>query len=83
MKKTAAWILFIAFAVFIIDWGVMGIKLLDGNYNITTEAYIGAVCFAVIIICLFCRVLGNKCSHCGKNVFSEGEYCPYCGNKLK
>ena len=38
MKKITTWVLVIAFIIFVIDWGVIGLKLLDGNYDITTGA---------------------------------------------
>ncbi|MBR3936180.1 MAG: hypothetical protein IKJ57_06490, partial [Oscillospiraceae bacterium] len=65
MKKIATWILVVTLFIFIIDWGVMGIKIIENDYNITLESYIGAVCIAVIAVCCFCRIFGNKCPHCG------------------
>ena len=50
MRKAANWTLAIAFIIFLIDWGVMGLKLLDNDYNITVEAYIGFVCWVVILV---------------------------------
>ncbi len=28
------------------------------------------------------KYLKKKCSHCGRNLDTEFEYCPYCGNKI-
>ena len=72
----------IAIIVFIIDWSVMGIKLFDNNYDITTEAYIGLACWGVMIVCGLYRVFANKCPHCGKTKLTNGDYCSYCGKKV-
>ena len=83
MKKTATWVLVIAFIVFLIDWGVMGIKLLDNDYNIMLEAYIGFVCWVFIIISIFVRAITDRCPRCGKVRITKGAYCSYCGEKIK
>ena len=83
MKKTATWILVAALLIFIIDWGVMGIKIIENDYNITVESYIGAACIVVIAVCCFCRIFGNKCPHCGKIRITDGDYCSYCGKKIE
>ena len=82
MKKIATWSLIIAFIVFLIDWGVMGIKLLDNNYNITVEAHIGLVCYIVIIVCVLIRSFTCRCPHCGKIRVTKGAYCSFCGQKI-
>lgn len=46
MKKIAAWGLAAALVLFILDWGVLGVKLLGGSYDVLPEAYIGAICLA-------------------------------------
>ena len=46
MKKARPWILAIAFLVAVVAWGVMGLKIYDGNYEITTEAYIMGACLS-------------------------------------
>lgn len=82
MRKIATWSLVIAFAVFLITWGVMGVKLLEHDYNITIEAYIGLGCWIVIIVSAICRGFTNKCPHCGKIRMTKGEYCSHCGKKV-
>ena len=82
MKKIATWGLVIAFIIFVIDWGIIGLKLLDGNYDITTGAYIGAICWGVILVCIVCRAFSNKCPHCGKLKQTSGKYCSYCGKEI-
>ena len=83
MKKITIWGLVIAFTIFVIDWGIIGLKLLDGNYDITTGSYIGAICWGVILVCIVCRAFSNKCPHCGKLKQTSGKYCPYCGKEIK
>ena len=83
MRKVANWALAISFIVGIIDWGIMGLKLLDNDYNITVEAYIGLVCFIVLFISIFVRCFTDRCPHCGKIRATKGAYCSYCGNKIR
>ncbi len=83
MKKIAVWLAVIAFIIFVIDWGVVGSKLLDGNYDITVGAYIGLISIVIIFVCvIYIRVI-NKCPHCGKMIQFNGKYCPYCGVEIK
>ena len=82
MRKFVTWSLAIAFIVFLIDWGIMGLKLLDNNYNITIEAYIGFACWIIIFASIFCRIFTNKCPYCGKLRITNGVYCSYCGKKI-
>ena len=83
MRKVANWLLGIFFAIFLIDWGIMGIKLLDNDYNITVEAHIGLVCFIVIIFSVLLRSFTDRCPHCGKIRLTKGPYCSYCGKEIK
>ena len=39
-KKIAIWLLVISLFIFVITWGIIGVKLLDNNYEFMTEAYI-------------------------------------------
>lgn len=45
MKKIITWLLVIFLFFFAIDWGIMGLKIFNGNYDIIIEAYIGLICF--------------------------------------
>ncbi len=83
LRKVANWVLAITFIVFLIDWGVVGIKLLDNNYNITVEAYIGLVCFIIIFVSIIIRTFTDRCPHCGKIRATKGAYCSYCGKEIK
>lgn len=82
MKKIMLWLFTISFIVFIIDWGVVGLKLLNGDYDILVGAYIGAACLVVIFVCAIYKAFSDKCPHCGKLRMSNGEYCSYCGKKI-
>ena len=83
MRKVANWLLGVFFVVALIDWSIMGIKLLDNNYNITIESYIGFVCFIVIFSCILIRSFTDKCPRCGKVRTSNGAFCSYCGKEVK
>lgn len=82
MRKVANWALVTAFIIAIIDWGIMGVKLLDNNYNITIEAYIGHVCFIVVFVSILIRCFTDRCPHCGKIRATNGAYCSYCGKQI-
>lgn len=45
MRKAAKCSAIIFLIIFIFAWGIMGIKILDNNYLVTTEAYIGLISF--------------------------------------
>lgn len=83
MKKAATWGFVIAFFAFFIDWAMLGIKLLNGNYDVIAEAYIGAVCFFVMFVCLLIMKFFGKCPHCGKISDSGGRFCPHCGKVIR
>lgn len=82
MKRIAAWGLVITLILLLIDLGVMGIKLLNGNYDVLTEAYITAACWIVLLVYAAVRLLGNRCPHCGRLMLSNGKYCPHCGREI-
>ena len=55
----------------------------ENNFlDILVEAYIGRVCFVVLMVCSLYRIFSNKCPYCGKLRVSNGEYCSYCGKKI-
>lgn len=84
MKRIMNWLYAIAIAVFVIDWSYVGIKLLNGEYDVTVGAYIGLVCVGVMIVYYIYRIFSNKCPHCGKLIhLPRVQYCPYCGKKLE
>ena len=83
LRRIANWALAIAFIIAIIDWGVMGLKLLDNDYNITIEAYIALICCIVILVSILVKCFTDKCPHCGKIRTTKGTYCSYCGKEIK
>lgn len=83
MKKAATWVLWIAFAITLTACAIIGIKLLDGDYEFTVEAYIAAASFFTLIVCRLIIAFGNKCPHCDKIIMDNGEYCSHCGKKIK
>lgn len=82
MKKVRPWIFVISFLIAVISWGVIGLKLYDGDYNITVEAYTMMACLVVILLCTLSRFFTDKCSYCGKLRVSNGIFCPHCGKEL-
>ena len=82
MKKVARWIAVISAIVFAFDWAIMGLKLLDNNYLITTEAYIALISLIAFFLCVLYLKFTNRCPHCGKTKHPFGKYCPYCGKEI-
>lgn len=82
MKKAAKWLAVISLVIFVIDWGIMGLKILNNDYLITAEAYIGLIFFISFWVCVLYVKLTDRCPHCGKPKLSVGNYCPYCGKKI-
>ena len=74
MKRITTWVLIIALIICIIDWGIIGVKMHDGEYDIIPEAYIGAACFGVMLISAVYKAFASKCPHCGKLIQSNGKY---------
>ena len=83
MKNFMPIITIITFLIFLIDWGILLLKLLDNNYNITTEAYIGVVCIIIIFVCAIHKFFSNKCPYCKKIIQTNAIFCSHCGMKLK
>lgn len=83
MKKIATWLAVITIIVFVIAWGIIGLKILDNNYDFMVEAYIGYASLAVFFASIFCVRITNRCPWCGKIKQPFGKYCPYCGKEIK
>lgn len=81
MKKTITWIFFTALFIFILDWGVVGVKLLNHHYDVMAEAYIGLISWLTLVIAGICRISTAKCPHCKKLLLTKGKYCPHCGKE--
>ena len=82
MKKVVKGLAVISVVVFIIAWGIMGLKILDNDYLITIEAYTGLISLVVFFICVMYIKIANRCPYCGKTKQSFGKYCPYCGKEI-
>ena len=83
MKKIMVWLAAISIITFVIDWIIVGLCLLEGNYEITAGAYIGLICLVVFFVCMLYLRFTNRCKHCQKLIQSYGKYCPYCGKEIK
>ena len=82
MKKILFRLWLLALAVFVVDWLIVGLKLLNGDYDITLGAYVALVCVIVMALYPLSRALFSKCPYCGKPLASSGRYCPHCGREL-
>lgn len=81
MKKIAKWLAVVSMIVFVFAWGIMGLKLLDNNYLITAEAYVGLVSLILFFLCILYIKCKNQCPHCGKVKQTFGKYCSHCGKE--
>lgn len=82
MKKGVKWLTVLSFILFVLTWSVMGLKLLEHDYDITAEAYLGLVFLLSFFVCLLYSKLTNRCPRCGKPKQSFGRYCPHCGREI-
>ena len=73
MKKIAKWLAVISIITFVVAWGIMGLKILDNNYLITIETYIGGISLVVFFVCVLYVKITNRCPHCGKTRLSFGK----------
>ena len=83
MKKVIKWLAVISILVFVIVWGIIGLKILDNDYLFTTEAYIALVSLIVSFICVMYLRITNRCPHCGKMKQPFANYCPHCGKEQR
>ncbi len=83
MKKAAIWGAAVSAVVLITAWGVMGLKIFDGEYDILSLVYTGLAAWVVLLGCLIVlRWRSIKCPHCGKVRWTNGRYCSYCGKEI-
>ena len=82
MKRILFRLWLLALAVFAVDWLIVGLKLLNGDYDIAPGAYIALVCVVILALYPLCRAFLDKCPYCGKPLASSGRYCPHCGREL-
>ena len=83
VKKMMNWLMVLAIFVLLIDWGVMGIKLYENEYEIQVEAWIALICIVLLLFSAIYRAFQKKCPHCGAiRLGWYDEYCSRCGKKL-
>ena len=54
MKKVCVWLAIISAIVLFITLGVVGVKLLDGNYDTNVEVIITGVSFVIFLVSVVC-----------------------------
>ena len=86
MKKVCVWLGIISAIVLLITLGVVGVKLLDGNYDTIIEVYLTGISF-VILLCSIVgyKLIGSRCPHCGMvndTLLGKSKFCPHCGKEL-
>lgn len=86
MKKVCFWLAIISAIVLFITLGVVGVKLLDGNYDTTAEVIITGISFVIFLGSVVCyKFIVNRCPHCGKindTLLGKSKFCPHCGKEL-
>ena len=86
MKKVCIWVAIISAIVLFITWGVVGVKLLDGNYDTNAEVIITGVSLVIFLVSVVCYKLnGIRCPYCGKindSLLGKSKFCPHCGKEL-
>lgn len=83
MRKYIIGLSVISVFIFVIAWGLMGLKLLDGNYDITVPAYIGVISLILFFISFLYLKCTCRCQRCGKIIQPSFSYCPHCGSKIE
>ena len=83
LKKIAAWTAGLTGIILVIAFGVMGVKIVDGDYDIEMLAYICLFAWIGLMASIIVlRWHSWKCPHCGKPRWVNGPYCTYCGKKI-
>ena len=86
MKKVSLWLAIISAIVLLITLGVVGVKLLDENYDTTAEVIITGISFVIFLGSVVCyKFIGSRCPHCGKvndTLLGKSKFCPHCGKEL-
>lgn len=82
MKRILFGIWITAVIVFFIDWGVVGLSLLTGDYEVKTGIYIGLVCMILIFVGVFCKLFHTRCPDCGKFLLFDESYCDSCKKEI-
>ena len=83
MKKVCLWLAIVSAIVLFITLGVVGGKLLDGNYDTTAEVIITGISFVIFLGSVVCyKFIGSRCPYCGKvndTLLGKSKFCPHCG----
>lgn len=82
-KKAVNWVQAIALVAFGVDLCFIAGEWLQSDCERLTAGCIGAACWFIVLICVFCKMRMNRCPHCGEVVETRGDYCPYCGEKVR
>ena len=86
MKKVCLWLAIISAIVLFITLGVVGGKLLDGNYDTTAELIITGISFVIFLGSVVCyKFIGSRCPYCGKvndTLLGKSKFCPHCGKEI-
>lgn len=86
MKKVCIWLAVISAIILFITWGIVGVKLLDNNYDFIIEVYITGAFALILLGSIVCyKWIGIRCPHCGKindSLFGKAKFCPHCGKEL-
>ena len=67
MKKVCVWLAIISAIVLLITFCVVGVKLLDGNYDTTAEVIITGI---------------SHCGKVNDILLGKSKFCPHCGKEL-
>ena len=67
----------------IIGLSVAGLVLLLAAMAASLDSMVLAgIGFALAILDAAFFILFHRCPHCGRSLRADGDYCPYCGEKL-
>ena len=84
MRKLMIGAAAVSFLAFVVIWGVMGLNIMNGDYDSETAmTWAGLVCMIILLASLlYLRISSCKCPHCGKVRLVNGQYCHHCGKKI-
>lgn len=82
MKKILLGIWITAVIVFFIDWGIVGLSFLTGDYDVETGIYIGILCMILIFAGMFYKLFRTRCPYCGKFLLFDESYCSSCKKEI-
>lgn len=83
MKKVCMWLSVISAILLLITLGIVGVKILDNNYNFTVEIIITIVFGLILFGTIFYKLLGSRCPNCRKVSSSTDKFCHHCGKELQ